>query len=48
MWIIIAVLLVLVLFMTFSNGGITGAVVQAASAGAKSTSSSYSGMVGGC
>lgn len=49
LWIVIGVMFVATLFLTFKAGA-AGRVetVQAVSSAAKTTASSYSGMVGGC
>lgn len=50
MWTIIAALFVVALFLTFKAGSVSSGVqtVQTAGVAAKSSASSYSGMVGGC
>ena len=47
LWIIIAILVVAVIYITFFRGGSTGSVINAAQS-AGQVASSGSGMVGGC
>ncbi len=48
MWIVIAALFFLALFLTFKAGAVGSSGVQSATSVAKSAASSYGGMVGGC
>lgn len=50
MWAVIAVMFVLVLFLTFKAGApsTNAASVAASTAGQAASSASYGGMVGGC
>lgn len=47
LWIVIGVLFVIAMFLTFKAGAVGSGTVKAVSNAASSTSS-YSGMVGGC
>ncbi len=48
LWIVIGVLFIFALFLTFKAGSASASVAGAASSVAKSASSSYGAMVGGC